>query len=355
MAEKVVGEEGFEPPTSCSQSRRATRLRYTPKRRDVQHLAGGESTRFAVAGSIAEIAFRRHLNSETIALEIGGYFMPATLLDGKHVAQLTEADLAERVVSLKANTGDRTPVLATILVGDDPASATYVKMKANACKRVGMESLAIELPASIKTNDLLREIEQLNANPDVHGILLQHPVPAHIDERAAFDMIALEKDVDGVTCLGFGRMSMGEAAYGCATPQGIMRLLEHYEIELSGKHAVVVGRSPILGKPMAMMMLQANATVTICHSRTQNLESHIRQADVIVGAVGRPEFIRADWIKDGAVVVDAGYHPGGVGDIELGPLVDRVPAYTPVPGGVGPMTINTLIMQTVESGEKALG
>jgi methylenetetrahydrofolate dehydrogenase (NADP+)/methenyltetrahydrofolate cyclohydrolase len=281
--------------------------------------------------------------------------MPATLLDGKHVAQLTEANLAERVASLKANTGDRTPVLATILVGDDPASATYVKMKANACRRIGMESLAIELPASIKTNDLLREIEQLNANPDVHGILLQHPVPAQIDERAAFDMIALEKDVDGVTCLGFGRMSMGETAYGCATPQGIMRLLEHYEIELSGKHAVVVGRSPILGKPMAMMMLQANATVTICHSRTQDLESHIRQADVIVGAVGRPEFIRADWIKDGAVVVDAGYHPGGVGDIELGPLVDRVSAYTPVPGGVGPMTINTLIMQTVESGEKALG
>jgi methylenetetrahydrofolate dehydrogenase (NADP+)/methenyltetrahydrofolate cyclohydrolase len=265
--------------------------------------------------------------------------MAATLLDGKHVAQLTEASLAERVASLKTKTGNRTPVLATILVGDDPASATYVKMKANACKRIGMESLAIELPSSTKTNDLLREIEQLNANPDVHGILLQHPVPSHIDERAAFDMIALAKDVDGVTCLGFGRMSMGEAAYGCATPQGIMRLLEHYEIELSGKHAVVVGRSPILGKPMAMMMLQAN----------------VRQADVIVGAVGRPEFIRADWIKDGAVVVDAGYHPGGVGDIELGPLVDRVAAYTPVPGGVGPMTINTLIMQTVESGEKALG
>ena len=150
-------------------------------------------------------------------------------------------------------------------------------------------------------------------------------------------------------------MSMGEPAYGCATPQGIMRLLAHYEIELSGKHAVVVGRSPILGKPMAMMMLQANATVTICHSRTQDLESHIRQADVIVGAVGRPEFIRADWIKVGAVAVDAGYHPGGVGDIELEPLVDLASAYTPVPGGVGPMTINTLIMQTVESGEKALG
>ncbi|MDA8662525.1 bifunctional methylenetetrahydrofolate dehydrogenase/methenyltetrahydrofolate cyclohydrolase FolD [Luminiphilus sp.] len=279
--------------------------------------------------------------------------MTALLLDGKYVAQLTEANLTERVAALKAKTGNRTPVLATILVGDDPASATYVRMKANACRRIGMESMAIELPASTKTNALLSQIEQLNANPDVHGILLQHPVPSHIDERAAFDMIALEKDVDGVTCLGFGRMSMGESAYGCATPQGIMRLLEHYELSLSGLHAVVVGRSPILGKPMSMMMLQANATVTICHSRTRDLESHIRQADLVVGAVGRPEFIRADWIKDGAIVVDAGYHPGGVGDVELTPLVDRVKAYTPVPGGVGPMTINTLIMQTVQSGEKA--
>lgn len=280
--------------------------------------------------------------------------MSALILDGKHVAQLTEAQLSERVAALKAGSSGRTPVLATILVGEDPASATYVKMKGNACRRVGMESLAIELPASIKTNDLLRQIEELNHNPDVHGILLQHPVPSHIDERAAFDMIALEKDVDGVTCLGFGRMAMGEPAYGCATPQGIMRLLAHYEIPLEGKHAVVVGRSPILGKPMAMMMLQANATVTICHSRTRELEEHIKRADIIVGAVGRPEFIRADWIKDGAVVVDAGYHPGGIGDIELEPLKERVAAYTPVPGGVGPMTINTLIQQSVESGERAL-
>jgi len=280
--------------------------------------------------------------------------MTAQILDGKHVAQLTEASLTERVAALKAQSNGRTPVLATILVGDDPASATYVKMKANACKRIGMESMAIELPSSTRTNDLLAQIEALNHNPDVHGILLQHPVPSHIDERAAFDMIALNKDVDGVTCLGFGRMSMGESAYGCATPQGIMRLLEHYAINLEGKHAVVVGRSPILGKPMAMMLLQANATVTICHSRTVDLPRHIEQADVVVGAVGRPEFIRAEWIKEGAVVVDAGYHPGGVGDIELGPLADRASAITPVPGGVGPMTINTLIQQTVESGEKAL-
>ena len=280
--------------------------------------------------------------------------MPALVLDGKQVAQQSESELSARVAALKEKSAGRTPVLATILVGDDPASATYVKMKGNACRRVGMESLAIELPSTTRTNDLLREIEQLNANPDVHGILLQHPVPAHIDERACFDMIALEKDVDGVTCLGFGRMAMGEPAYGCATPQGIMRLINHYELELQGLHAVVVGRSPILGKPMAMMLLEANATVTICHSRTRDLEHHVRHADLVVGAVGRPEFIRADWIKDGAVVIDAGYHPGGVGDIELGPLADRASAITPVPGGVGPMTINTLIQQTVESGEKAL-
>ncbi len=280
--------------------------------------------------------------------------MTAVILNGKHVAQLTEEQLSKRVETLKEKSDGRTPVLATILVGDDPASATYVKMKGNACRRVGMESMAIELPASTRTNDLLKEIEQLNQSPDVHGILLQHPVPSQIDERACFDMIALEKDVDGVTCLGFGRMAMGEAAYGCATPQGIMRLLAHYDINLEGLHAVVIGRSPILGKPMAMMMLEANATVTICHSRTRGLESLVNQADLVVGAVGRPEFIRANWIKDGAVVVDAGYHPGGVGDIELSPLAERASAITPVPGGVGPMTINTLIQQTVESGEKAL-
>lgn len=280
--------------------------------------------------------------------------MSALLLDGKLIAKKTEAELSERVSNLKAKSNGRTPILATILVGSDPASATYVNMKGNACKRIGMDSLKIELSESTTTEELLNTIQGLNNNPDVHGILLQHPVPAQIDERACFDAIELSKDVDGVTCLGFGRMSMGEEAYGCATPKGIMRLLEAYEIPLSGKHAVVVGRSPILGKPMAMMLLGANATVTICHSRTENLSDHIKQADIIVGAVGKPEFIKAEWIKDGAVVVDAGYHPGGVGDIELAPLIDRVAAYTPVPGGVGPMTINTLIYQSVDSGEQKI-
>ena len=279
--------------------------------------------------------------------------MSALLLDGKALSLKMEAELAERVAHIKAKSG-RTPILATILVRDDPASATYVTMKGKACQRVGMDSIRLELPSVTTTEQLLAEIHTLNANPDVHGILLQHPVPHQIDERACFDAIALEKDVDGVTCLGFGRMAMGERAYGSATPAGIMTLLKHYQVPLAGQHAVVVGRSAILGKPMAMMLLSADCTVTICHSKTQNLAALIAQADIVVGAVGRPEFIKAAWIKDGAVVVDAGYHPGGVGDIELKPLVDRVAAWTPVPGGVGPMTIATLIEQSVQAAERQL-
>ena len=176
------------------------------------------------------------------------------------------------------------PLLAPCLVRDDPASATYVRMKQNACKRVGMESLAVEMSSATTTAELLAKIAELNANPRCHGILLQHPVPSQIDERACFDAIALDKDVDGVTCLGFGRMAMGEHAWGSATPAGIMRLLAAYEIALSGRHAVVVGRSPILGKPMALMLLNAHCTVTICHSRTRDLSALVRQADIVVGA-----------------------------------------------------------------------
>lgn len=286
--------------------------------------------------------------------------MTATVLDGKAYAKQMEAELAERVAKLKQDSG-RTPILATILVGDDPASATYVKMKGNACQRVGMDSLKVAMPQATTTEQLLAKIAELNNNPDVHGILLQHPVPSQIDERACFDAIALAKDVDGVTCLGFGNMAMGEPAYGSCTPQGIMYLLEKNGVELAGKHAVVVGRSAILGKPMAMMLLNANCTVTICHSRTQNLAELVKEGDIVVGAVGKPELIKKDWIKSGAVVVDAGFHPrthadgtsGGVGDIELTGIEAIASSYTPVPGGVGPMTINTLIRQTVEAAEKA--
>lgn len=281
----------------------------------------------------------------------------ATVLDGKVLAKSIESELSARVETLKQKTG-RTPILATILVGDDPASATYVRMKGNACQRVGMDSMRVEMPKDTTTDELLAKIDELNDNPNVHGILLQHPVPAQIDERACFDRISLDKDVDGVTCLGFGRMSMGESAYGSCTPQGIMHLLTHYGIELEGKHAVVVGRSAILGKPMAMMLLNANCTVTICHSRTKNLAEYVASADIVVGAVGVPELIKKSWIKQGAVVVDAGFHPtdqGGCGDIELNGIEAVASAYTPVPGGVGPMTINTLIRQTVEAAEKEAG
>lgn len=228
-------------------------------------------------------------------------------------------------------------------MGNDPASETYVKIKGNACRRIGMESQKVVLPEDTTTGELLKTIDGLNENPKVHEILLQHPVPSQINERLCFDRIAIEKDVDGVTSQGFGLMSMDESAFGSATPAGIIRLLEHYEIAIAGKNAVVVGRSPILGKPMAMMLLRRNATVTICHSRTEGLEDHIGRADIVVGAVGKPEFIRADWIKDGAVVIDAGYHTEGIGDVELTGVKARCLAYTPVLGGVGPMTIATLI------------
>ena len=274
------------------------------------------------------------------------------ILDGKTLAQSTEKELAERVLKINNEKGF-VPILATILVGSDPASGTYVKMKGNACERVGMKSLKVELNEKTTTEELLLKIGELNDNPEVHGILLQHPVPDQIDERLCFDAIDIAKDVDGVTSLGFGKMAMNEPAFGSCTPQGIMRLLEHHEIEISGKHAVVVGRSPILGKPMAMMLLNKHATVTICHSRTKNLEEHVLSADIVVGAVGIPKFIQSKWVKKGAVVIDAGYHPEKCGDIDLEPLIESCSAYTPVPGGVGPMTINTLILQTVEACENS--
>lgn len=278
--------------------------------------------------------------------------MAAMILDGKTLSQKIEEELALRVQVIKEINQGQTPILATILVGEDPASATYVRMKGNACQRVGMESWKVVLPQTTTTDELLAEIDKLNANPAVQGILLQHPVPSQIDERRCFDRINVEKDVDGVTVLGFGKMAMGEPAYGSATPAGIMRLLQHYQIPIAGKHAVVVGRSPILGKPIALMLLNSHATVTICHSKTQRLSEIVGLADIVVGAVGKPEFIKGSWIKEGAIVVDAGYHPGGIGDIELSAVVNKCAAYTPVPGGVGPMTIATLITQTVEAAEK---
>ena len=272
------------------------------------------------------------------------------VLDGKKLSLESEKDFALRVDKIKKQ-NNSTPILATILVGNDPAAETYVKMKGNACRRVGMDSLKIELDEKTSTSELKKRIYELNENDNVHGILLQHPVPKHIDERSCFDAIDVRKDVDGVTSLGFGRMSMQERAYGSCTPFGIMRLLKEHNIPLEGKSAVVVGRSPILGKPMAMMLLNENSTVTICHSKTKNLPDIVSRSDIIVGAVGIPKFIKGEWIKDNSIVVDAGYHPEKCGDIDLENIITRCFAYTPVPGGVGPMTINTLIMQTLESCE----
>ena len=279
--------------------------------------------------------------------------MPSKILDGKALAHLAEEDIKVNVSKLKEK--GVTPTLATILVGLDPASATYVKMKQNACARLGMDSIAVELSKDTTTQELLEAIEKLNADTNVHGILLQHPVPSQINERQCFDAISVEKDVDGVTCLGFGQMTMGEEAFGSCTPAGIIRILEHYEVEISGKNAVVVGRSPILGKPMDMMLLNANATVTICHSRTVSLQEHIQNADILVGAVGVPRLIQKGWIKNGAVVIDAGYHPAEkCGDIDLTDIDSIASAHTPVPGGVGPMTINTLILNTLLAAQKLI-
>ena len=272
--------------------------------------------------------------------------MAAQILDGKKLASDSEKEILESVSVLKEK--GIIPTLATILVGDDPASETYVRMKQETCKRVGMESLAINLPKETSTEELLLKIDELNNDKKIHGILLQHPVPYQINERECFERISIEKDVDGVTCLGFGKMSMGLSAYGSCTPAGIMRILEFYDVNISGMNAVVVGRSPILGKPMAMMLLNKNATVTICHSRTKELEDHVRNADLVVGAVGVPKLIKKEWLKKGAVVIDAGYHPEKCGDIDLDGIEEIASSYTPVPGGVGPMTINTLILNTME-------
>ena len=276
--------------------------------------------------------------------------MSAIVLDGKELSRISEESIKKKVQELSSK--NIKPTLATILVGNDPASETYVKMKRNTCARVGMESIAVELSEDTTTEELLEKIRSLNNDVNVHGILLQHPVPSQIDERLCFDEIDINKDVDGVTCLGFGNMSMGLDAYGSCTPAGIMRLINHHNIQVEGLNAVVVGRSPILGKPMAMMLLNMNATVTICHSRTTNLDLIIKNADIIVGAVGIPKFIKSDWIKKDAIVIDAGYHPEKCGDIDLDNIEEIASAYTPVPGGVGPMTINTLILQTLQSAER---
>jgi len=286
--------------------------------------------------------------------------MAGLILDGRPPARQLEARLAERVLALAARGTGTPPTLAIVLVGSDPGYLRYARMKRDACRRVGMESLEVARPPGTGTAEVLAEIDRLNGDPRVHGIFLQHPLPAAIDERRCFDRIAVEKDVGGDGSLSFGRIALGGAlgggAFAAATPAAIMRLLAHYGISVAGRQAVVVGRSPMVGKPMAILLLAADATVTVCHSRTRRLAEIVRRAEVVVGAVDSPELIKGHWIRDGAVVVDTGSHPGGggrVGDIELSAVADRAAAYTPVRGGIGPMTIATLLDHTVTAAERA--
>jgi len=277
--------------------------------------------------------------------------MSSLILDGKALATRIEEKLKERVTKIIEKTGI-TPILATIIVGNDVASVTYVRMKGNACRRVGIEPLKVELPESTTTEQLLEEIYKLNRDDRVCGILLQHPVPKQIDEQKCFNSIDIDKDVDGVNVASFGAVTMGIRGYRSATPYGIITILKEYAISLEGKHAVVIGRSAILGKPVAMLLLNENAKVTICQSKTVNLHDIVKTADIVVAAVGRPEFVKADWVKEGAVLVDAGYNAGNIGDIDLKNSAIKSSAYTPVPGGVGPMTITMLMSQTVDSAER---
>ena len=274
------------------------------------------------------------------------------VLDGKAFAEKNKAELLEKVSKLKNDRG-RPPSLAAILVGDDPASRTYVSMKEKACHELGLKTITHKISESSTTDEILLLIDELNADKAIDGILLQHPVPKHINEMECFNRIKLDKDVDGVTTMGFGNLTMGLDAFGSCTPLGIMRLIKAYDIDCEGKLALVVGRSQILGKPMVSMLLNANATTITAHSKTKNLDELLAVADIVVAAVGIPNFIDCKKLKKGSILIDAGYHPDKkCGDVNMDGITEIVSAYTPVPGGVGPMTINTLIYNTILSMEK---
>ncbi|MGW1620163.1 bifunctional 5,10-methylenetetrahydrofolate dehydrogenase/5,10-methenyltetrahydrofolate cyclohydrolase [Streptomyces sp. NPDC002172] len=278
----------------------------------------------------------------------------ARLIDGTALARRTVEETAKKAADLTTRTGV-TPCLATVLVGEDPASVTYVRMKQNRSRKAGIASRHVALPATTTTAALVSTLRGLSADPAVHGILLQHPVGEHIDERAAFEAIAPEKDVDGVTFASFATMSFGLPGFVSCTPGGMLRLLDAYDVDPAGKRAVVVGRSAILGKPAGMLLLARDATVTYCHSRTRDLSAAVREADIVVAAVGRPRLIRGRDIKPGAVVLDAGYNEGNVGDVDFDTAVESASLITPVPGGVGPMTIAVLLEQTVAAAARQLG
>lgn len=279
------------------------------------------------------------------------------ILDGKAVARDVRQSVKEQVAQFFGKYGC-VPGLATVLIGDDPASCVYVGTKEKACREVGMQSFPYRLPTSTSVSDVLRLIADLNTRPEVHGILIQLPLPAHLEQRRLIFALAPEKDVDGLHPLNQGWLLLGEEALRPCTPLGVMRLIEHSGVPISGKKAVVIGRSMLVGKPVALMLLEQNATVTWCHSKTTDLAAEVRNADIVVAAVGHPERIRGAWIKPGAIVIDVGISrlPDGKlkGDVEFAVAKERAAFITPVPGGVGPMTVAMLLANTVKAAERIM-
>lgn len=273
------------------------------------------------------------------------------IIDGKLVASTIRANIKDEVTSYKTSTG-KDIGLAVVLVGDDPASAIYVRNKIKACEEVGIKSYSYKYDADMKEEELVALVEKLNNDDDIHGILVQLPLPKHINEERIVALVSEEKDVDGFSEKSIGRLVQGKPCFRSCTPYGVMKLLEYYNINVSGKNAVVIGRSNNVGKPMAMMLLEKNATVTICHSRTKNIAEITKQADILVSAVGRAHFVTADMVKEGAVVVDIGMNKldgKTVGDVDFEAVSPKASYITPVPGGVGPMTITMLMANTLQA------
>ena len=283
--------------------------------------------------------------------------MKAKIIDGKALAAAVKQEAAQQVAQLKEK--GITPCLAVVLVGEDPASQVYVRGKINDCAQCGIESRSIRLPEDVTQAELLVQVKQLAEDASVHGILVQLPLPTQIDEKTVIDAIPPEKDVDGFSPVNVGRMQIGEPCYLPCTPAGCIRMIESTGMEIAGKHAVVIGRSNIVGKPAAMLLLAKNATVTICHSRTQNLKELCASADILVAAVGRAGFVTGEMIKPGAVVIDVGINRGADGklhgDVDFDAAAEKAAWITPVPGGVGPMTRAMLMLNTVEAARRAAG
>lgn len=292
--------------------------------------------------------------------------MPAQIIDGKAIAATIRGEIKAEVDAMKAKTG-KVPGLAAVLVGERKDSQTYVRMKKRACEEVGITSFGYDLPADISQEELLSVVRELNNNPDVHGILVQLPLPDHLDDEEILGAISLEKDVDGFHPLNIGRLSMKrrDPLYVPCTPRGCIELLDRSGVTIEGKNAVVLGRSNIVGLPVAMLLLHRNATVTICHSRTQNLPDTLRNADIVIAAVGRPEMVQGDWLKPGATVIDVGVNAVDdpttkrgyrlVGDVDFASAKEVAGMITPVPGGVGPMTIAMLLKNTLDGAKRTAG